>query len=286
MKFYVYHLVDPNTNIPFYVGKGTGDRANSHLKKYDNHNNYKKNKIISIRKQGLEPIVNIIFECDSEGEAWQREIEEISKYGRKNIDDNGILTNRSKGGAGGDTSMCFTDETRKKLKAKSTGINNSRSKFTESDVRDIFLSCDKTTTLAKKYSVSTSTIKDIKRQTYYKNITDNLGPPGYHQTLRRIPINDETVKDIFYFSGTAKDFKTKFNCSLQVARNIKFGVTYQKITAALPGEAGEIKIHKLTWDDICDIRESDEPIKNIAEQYGITKETVYNIRNEKTRKYQ
>ena len=38
--FYVYCLIDPNNNEPFYVGKGIGSRGDNHLelksKDYDN----------------------------------------------------------------------------------------------------------------------------------------------------------------------------------------------------------------------------------------------------------
>lgn len=30
-NFYVYYILDPETGQPFYVGKGSGNRANSHL---------------------------------------------------------------------------------------------------------------------------------------------------------------------------------------------------------------------------------------------------------------
>ena len=32
LKHYVYLYLDPRTNVPFYVGKGTGNRCFAHLK--------------------------------------------------------------------------------------------------------------------------------------------------------------------------------------------------------------------------------------------------------------
>ena len=38
-KYYLYCLIDPINNLPFYVGKGCGNRAFSHLKNLKNQNN-------------------------------------------------------------------------------------------------------------------------------------------------------------------------------------------------------------------------------------------------------
>jgi hypothetical protein len=49
-KYYVYSLIDPRTNVPFYIGKGIGARLYRHEKnvingKIPNDNNYLFNKI-------------------------------------------------------------------------------------------------------------------------------------------------------------------------------------------------------------------------------------------------
>lgn len=97
-------------------------------------------------------------------------------------------------------------------------------------------------------------------------------------------LSNKIVSDVYFFTGTVQEINKKFGVSARVAKRIKYGQTYTDITFSF-GEAGEIKIHKLTWDNICDIRSSDESASNIAKKYGITKETVYNIKNGKTRKY-
>lgn len=57
--YFVYSLVDPETNLPFYIGKGTGDRPKHHLyETKENTSNYLKwCKIQSIRSKGLEPLI-------------------------------------------------------------------------------------------------------------------------------------------------------------------------------------------------------------------------------------
>jgi hypothetical protein len=58
MKYYVYLLSDPTNNEIFYVGKGKGIRAFSHLK--DNGDNPKAEKIKQIRSKGREPKIEFL----------------------------------------------------------------------------------------------------------------------------------------------------------------------------------------------------------------------------------
>lgn len=95
MKYYVYIYKDPDTELPFYVGKGSGKRYKKHLSEtYENTENKKKYaKIKSIQNAGKEPIIEIVKRFESEDIAYRYETELIQSYGRKDIDDNGILLN-------------------------------------------------------------------------------------------------------------------------------------------------------------------------------------------------
>ena len=55
-EHYVYALIDPVNRIPFYIGKGKGNRMYQHLKPYMKTNKKKLNYIENIRKLGFEPI--------------------------------------------------------------------------------------------------------------------------------------------------------------------------------------------------------------------------------------
>ena len=55
---YVYLLVDPRDESVFYIGKGKGSRALTHLT--DVHDSEKLQLIRDVRKQGLEPRVEIL----------------------------------------------------------------------------------------------------------------------------------------------------------------------------------------------------------------------------------
>lgn len=95
-KYYVYFLIDPRNMLPFYIGKGCGKRAKDHLKETEENtdNIFKVRKINSIRKSGLEPLIDIVYKELDEDTAYDLEEKAIAFYGRKGIDKGGILTNR------------------------------------------------------------------------------------------------------------------------------------------------------------------------------------------------
>lgn len=95
MEYYIYALKDPRTNLPFYIGKGQGNRCYVHLKEtYKRTENKKKYAYIKgLGNKGLEPIVEKIKENLTEQEAYCLEASLIQQYGRKGIDIGGILTN-------------------------------------------------------------------------------------------------------------------------------------------------------------------------------------------------
>ena len=102
MKYYVYHLIDPRDNQPFYVGKGYKRRMYQH--EGEARSNYWNNKakckkIQDIWAAGLE--VQYLQEfCESDEQSRIREKELILLHGRV-CDGSGILTNVHVGGNGG-----------------------------------------------------------------------------------------------------------------------------------------------------------------------------------------
>lgn len=91
--YYVYELIDPRTNLPFYIGKGTGNRINHHEKEARQGVAHPKCEVINdIKANGLEVVKNIIKYFVDEEDAY--------KFERKHIDKIGLdkLTNLAKGG--------------------------------------------------------------------------------------------------------------------------------------------------------------------------------------------
>lgn len=126
--YYVYHLIDPRTNEPFYIGKGKDDRCYRHLNEtYKNTENKKKfGRICQIRKHGFEPSVKFIHEnIIDENEAYDLEYTEIKKYGRQDIEPSGILTNICEDNRPPNvTGYKRSEETKKKISLKNQGEKN------------------------------------------------------------------------------------------------------------------------------------------------------------------
>lgn len=72
-KYYVYHWINDDTNLPFYVGKGTGNRYKSTKK---NSRNPWFERIISKHNCHAE----IVIDGLTEEEAFKKEIELENKY--------------------------------------------------------------------------------------------------------------------------------------------------------------------------------------------------------------
>ena len=103
--FYIYQYFDPIRKEPFYIGKGSNNRAWKHLSLSKNINKWYKrharfyNRINWIRKQGQEPTV-ILIEKNLTKEKYDKlEIYWINKIGRKDFV-KGPLLNHTDGGEG------------------------------------------------------------------------------------------------------------------------------------------------------------------------------------------
>lgn len=132
--FYVYVYLDTRkegefmygdlkfNHEPFYIGKGCNKRMLFHL--YESANTKSKirfNKIRSIRKIGLEPIVYKLYENLTEVDSLRIETETIKIIGRKDLN-NGPLINLTDGGEG-ESGWKWTDDQKKTL---SNSLKNSK----------------------------------------------------------------------------------------------------------------------------------------------------------------
>ncbi len=108
MKYYIYEYWDPKHNEPFYVGAGQNDRMYDHLIEATNYNqikerkglnHFKIKKILKIWNQKLQPNIKIVFRSDDLEVVYNKEIELIKFYGRRDLG-LGPLTNLTDGGEG------------------------------------------------------------------------------------------------------------------------------------------------------------------------------------------
>lgn len=154
--------------------------------------------------------------------------------------------------------------------------------LSDKQVEDIFLSEDKTADIAARHGISTNSVRAIKRRETHQDVTRLFPQPGRHMSTNRPILDDATVRAIYEFTGNPQELKAKFGISKRVAMNIKFRITYSG-HSGITGLPGEIKLYKLTWDDVCTIRASSLSSAVLAELFGVSKSTINNIRSGRTR---
>lgn len=125
-EFLTYALVDPITNLPFYIGAGKLNRPSQHFVEARrlNVHNYRIHKIRKLINLGYqqESIISILFLGIRE-ECFNFEKELIAYYGRIN-NGTGILTNQTNGGDGGTPGIVVSEKFRKTRSLQMTGENN------------------------------------------------------------------------------------------------------------------------------------------------------------------
>jgi hypothetical protein len=100
--FYAYVYKDPRptkNRQAVYVGKGLGRRAWQHWEKQVRHNPAFGNFLAVLRREGLEPIIEIVKEGLDEADAFFEEMRLIALFGRRDLK-TGTLFNLTDGGEG------------------------------------------------------------------------------------------------------------------------------------------------------------------------------------------
>ncbi|MCR4330810.1 MAG: NUMOD3 domain-containing DNA-binding protein [Patescibacteria group bacterium] len=182
-KYYVYVLKRPDKldeygePLIFYVGKGAGNRSNVHTRDSEVRNNrtYKSRMIKMLFANKQHPIIEIVFDKLTEPEAFEKEIELIAKYGRKD-NNTGILCNLTDGGEG--SSGCSrprSAETRRKYSEAMKG--HKVSEETRQKIRE-----------ARKKQAPTMLGKHLSEDTKEKIRQANLGKKQSDETKKKMSI--------------------------------------------------------------------------------------------------
>ena len=203
--YYVYELWNPLTNKPFYVGKSynrTGySRYSSHISESNYKRNHKTNTIRKIINSGNVVGFTIVFETDNEQLAFNKEIELIKLYGRRNIK-TGILTNLTDGGEGA-SGYKITEHGREKRRLLSKGKNNAM--------------YGKTHTVKSKKQISENRIEKIK---------NNIIIPTKHSEEHKQKLRDDnkggkaTAKSIYQICPNTGIVLHQFNSIRQAAISV------------------------------------------------------------------
>jgi hypothetical protein len=249
--YYVYLLKNPNTNLPFYVGKGKGKRAQYHTlqnqKGKNTENPFKDHVIRQILNEGLLPTIEYIFWSHNENDAYDFEEITIKKYGRKKYDPGGILTNLCENNR--PPHLEYLESRRQKYRDRMLGntINTGRIQPPEEKEK-------RATSLKEAYRSGTRTVTDKMREATRKT---HSGKTVSIETRKKqsnsAKINKawrigKTNEEIFGIEK-AKEIREKKsklkppNCKIIIIN----GITYQSIReAAFKLNTTEYKAKKLS----------------------------------------
>ncbi len=222
LGYYVYLLIDPrikdkNKEV-FYVGKGTGWRAESHLK-FDKKEGAKNQRIKEIRNDKKEPEIEILRHGLTEKEAFEVESAMIDFIGKKK------LTNQVFGHDSADRGRMSLEELEIKYRAKKIIIkdnllliNINKTFRRDMTTEEIFNITKGDWTIkkekAKKYKIACAVFRGIVREVF--EIEDWFDSPKKDEKDRsRIYFKGKVASEKIRNSYIHKD-TSEYNCQFPV----------------------------------------------------------------------
>ncbi|WWT40160.1 hypothetical protein [Staphylococcus phage PT1-1] len=149
-------------------------------------------------------------------------------------------------------------------------------KLTTKDIQEIYVSTNTQKELANKYNVSIPLISNIMNGKLYRRYTSALKRPQRKRYNREPWFTQEQVINIYTSSEPINSIAKKYNVARETISRIKNDVHYTEITKELTNPKANKRIVRL---DVIDIYLDDRSAKEIAEEYGVSLSTIYNIKN-------
>jgi len=182
--YYVYKLINPITNLPFYVGKGKGRRAGHHyrlIKRGKNSSNqYKDNVIKQIIEENLEPTIEYVYYSDDEQDAYDYETALIKELGRKRYDANGILTNLCEDNRPPNQKGKYSDERKEIYRKRMIGNTINLGRTQSNEERKL-----RSTAMQKAWDSGSKVVTDAMREATRKTHTGKVVSDKTKQLLSK-----------------------------------------------------------------------------------------------------
>lgn len=163
------------------------------------------------------------------------------------------------------------------------------SKLTDEQIIDIYTSTDTIENLCKKYGINRYNVMTIKRRIYYKHVTGSISElPGFSNLDSKkgtsYPLPIDKIESVFYDSGDFKYFEQTYKITPTVVKSIKSKKYFRRITSVL-GTPGPVKRYGMTQQMVDDVYNAAGTHKEIAEKFGIHRNTVTNIKSKQSRAF-
>ena len=157
-------------------------------------------------------------------------------------------------------------------------------KISDSVVRHIYTSPQSTKEIVKETGVHQPLVSAIRSNRRYTHVTQHLKQPEYKNRPKRL--NDDVVKDIYTSVEPSLVMAQKYNISPTRVYLIRSHYSHRKITRYLKQptyQTGHAKSHEhLSEEDVKNIFFASDTLRNIAQKYDISEDTVSRIKYKKT----
>jgi hypothetical protein len=165
------------------------------------------------------------------------------------------------------------------------GADRPRARITAPDARAIFLSTDSAEDVAGRYGISARHVHVIWSGRAWSEFTSDLSPP-IRKPGGRSKITAADARSIFTSSETDAEAAARYGLTTQAVRNVRRGNTWREVTTGLkqPRRPRTVTDRGISENTIRAVLADSGTFSQIAARYGVSRQTVYLIKNGKTRK--